>query len=640
MKKFLFITVSILLNNLLLSQSDTLKTTLSEVVVTANRTQTPYYSLASSVTIITAEEISKKHYNSVVEVLREVPGLIIVQQGGYGKIANLFMRGANSNHTLVFIDGFKVNDASSPNNAFDFSILNIDDIEKIEIVRGPQSTLYGSDAIAGVINFITKGSQKKKYYSLSIEGGSHSFYKGNLSFQGNYKLIDYYLSASGTGSKGISASNAKYGNNETDGFNNNAITSKINLNLLSNLKLNFMYKYSKLKTDLDQNEKQGDDPNFKYDVEEQIFKSQLTSNLFDNKWEQFFSASYFKRLSNANDETDDIRPFTSSSSNNHAERIKFDWQNNFNFIKNNLITLGIETELEKANTSYKSNSEWGPYESIFPEKSIRTTGLYLQDQLNFSNSLFASVGFRIDKNEKYGTVTTFRIAPAYYLNSTNTKIKASYGTGFKAPSLFNLYDPLFGNPELKPEKSKGWELGIEQFFINGKISLGITYFNLDLEDMFGYDANYKTINIAKAASKGFEFYSTLTNINGLFINANYTYNYTKDKYEGSVDFNKPLLRRPEHQFYLYLGYQINDEITFNTSLKYVGKRDDKDFSFYPAKRITMSDYSIVNLSLTYKLFSYLEIYGRVENLFNKDYEEVLYYGTLGRTFYIGCNVKL
>lgn len=362
--------------------------------------------------------------------------------------------------------------------------------------------------------------------------------------------------------------------------------------------------------------------------------------MFDDKWEQLFSASYVKRLSNANDDIDDIRPFSSSSSNNHAERIKFDWQSNFNFIKNNLITLGIETELEKANTSYKSTSEWGPYESIFSEKSIRTTGFYLQDQLNLSNLLFASLGFRIDKNEKYGTITTFRIAPAYYLNSTNTKIKASYGTGFKAPSLFYLYDPLFGNPELKPEKSKGWEFGIEQFLINGKISFGVTYYNLYLDNMFGYDYNYKTINVAKATSKGFEVYSTLTNINGLFINTNYTFNHTKDEYEGSIDFDKPLLRRPKHQFYLYLGYQINDKIIFNTSLKYVGKRDDKDFSFYPAKRITMSDYSVVSLSIAYKLFNYLEIYGRVENLFNKDYEEVLYYGTLGRAFYLGCNIKL
>jgi len=639
MKNFLF-TILFFYSLIVFAQTDTLKTTLSEIVVTANRTETPYYSIASSVTIITSDEISKKHYNTVVDVLREVPGLSIVQQGGQGKIANLFMRGANSNHTLVFIDGVKVNDASSPNNAFDFSILNTSDIEKIEIVRGPQSTLYGSDAIAGVINIITKGFNKNKNYSLSLEGGTNSFFKGNISLNGNYGIVDYYISAAKIGSKGISASNSKYGNSESDGFNNNSLTSKLNFNFLENLNMNFLYKFSKLKTDLDQNEKNGDDPNYNYNVEEQLYKAELKNYLFDKKWEQFISASFVKRIAKAKDDVDEMRPNSSSNSYNHSERIKFGWQNNFYFIKNNLITIGIESELEKANTSYFSTSEWGPYESVFPEKSMRTTGIYFQSQFNLSNSLFTSFGIRIDKNEKYGTITTFRFAPAYYFHSTNTKLKMSYGSGFKAPSLYYLYDPLFGNQDLKPEKSKGWDFGIEQFLMNSKFSFGITYFNIDLTDMFGYDANFKTINIAKASSKGLEIYSTLSDLNGISFNVNYTYNETKDEYENSSDYNKQLLRRPKHQFYLSIGYQLTDKILLNSSLKYVGKRDDKDFSFFPAKRVTMSDYSVVNVFVTYKLLNNLDVYGKIENLFNKDYEEVLYYGTLGRTFYLGCNFRL
>lgn len=639
MKNFLFI--FLFFSNLIaFAQNDTLKTTLSEVVVTANRTETPYYSIGSSVTIITSDEISKKHYNTVVDVLREVPGLSIIQQGGQGKIANLFMRGANSNHTLVFIDGVKVNDASSPNNAFDFSILNTSDIEKIEIVRGPQSTLYGSDAIAGVINIITKGLNKNKNYSISFEGGSHSFYKGNFSLNGNYGIVDYFLSAAGIGSKGISASNSKYGNSESDGFNNNSLTSKLNFNFLNNLKMNLLYKYSKLKTDLDQNDKLGDDPNYNYNVEEQLYKAELKNDLFNKMWEQVVSASFVKRLAKAKDDVDEIRPNTSSNSYNHSERIKIGWQNNFYLIKNNLITAGIETELEKANTSYLSTSEWGPYESVFPEKSMRTTGIYLQDQFNIAHSLFTSLGIRIDKNEKYGTITTFRFAPAYYFHSTNTKLKMSYGSGFKAPSLYYLFDPLFGNPDLKPEESKGWDIGFEQFFMNGKFSFGATYFNLKLTNMFGYDANFKTINIAKASSKGLEIYSTLSDFNGVSFNINYTYNETKDEYQKSSDYNQQLLRRPKHQLYLNIGYQLNDKILLNSSFKYVGERDDKDFSFYPAKRVTLSDYSLINFSATYRLLNNLEIYGKIENLFNKDYEEVLYYGTLGRTFYLGCNFKL
>ncbi|MCX7797140.1 MAG: TonB-dependent receptor [Melioribacter sp.] len=625
--------------NLLSAQTDTLKTTLSEIVVTANRTETPYYSLGSSVTIISAEQINAKHYNTVVDILRDVPGLTIVQQGGPGKIANLFMRGANSNHTLVFIDGVKMNDASSPNNAYDFSILNVNDIEKIEIVRGPQSTLYGSDAVAGVINIITKAYSQKQKYSLNAEGGSNSFYRGNILLTGSYKLVSYLLSASGMGSKGISASSSKYGNNETDKFSNNSITSKINFNFLENLSLNLIYKYTKLKTDIDQNDKHGDDPNYTYDAKEQMFRGEIKSRLLNNAFVSSLSASFVERNSSSVDEIDDVRPYTSSNSSYNSNRIKFDWQNNLHFIKGNLISFGIETELEKADSRYFSNSQWGPYESVFPEKSIRTTGFYIQDQISIKNSLFSSIGFRIDNNEKYGTVTTYRIAPAYFFSKTNTKIKFSYGTGFKAPSLYYLFDPMFGNPELKPEKSIGWDVGIEQFLMNGNLSFGITYFNLSLKDMFGYDANFKTINIAKASSKGMEVYIALDNFSGIFMNANYTFNKTKDEYEKSNDYNKSLLRRPEHQFYVNLGYNIK-KLTLSTSVKYVGKRDDKDFSTYPVTRVTLKDYSIVNLNVEFKLLPYLNIYGKIDNLFNTEYEEVLYYGTLGRTFYIGLNVKI
>lgn len=637
--KNLFFILLLFINCTLSAQTDTIKTTLSEIVVTANKTETPYYALGSSVTIITEKEILSKHYKTVVDILKDVLGLSIVQQGGFGKIASLFMRGANSNHTLVFIDGVKINDASSPNNAYDFSILNVNDIEKIEIVRGPQSTLYGSDAVAGVINIITKRFSKEQKYSASAEGGSNTFYKGTASLNGSYKFIDYFLSVSGMGSKGISASSSKYGNKENDKFLNNAVTSKINFNLLDNLNLGFTYKYTKLKTDLDQNDKFGDDPNFTYNAKEQLLKGEIKTSILNNNIENVVSAALVTRNSNSIDEFDNIRPKTSSNSSYNSKRIKFDWQNNIRLIKNNLITLGIETELEKADSKYLSNSEWGPYESIFPEKSIRTTGIYAQDQFNISNSFFSSIGFRVDNNEKYGTVITYRFVPSYYISQTNTKIKFSYGTGFKAPSLYYLFDPLFGNPDLKPEKSSGWDVGFEQFLMSGNLSFGATYFDLSLNNMFGYDANFKTINIAKASSKGIEIYASLNNLKGISVNANYTYNKTKDEYEGSSDYNKSLLRRPEHQFYFSIGYRTNKFILLS-SIKYVGKRDDKDFSTFPAARVTLKDYSIVNLTATYNILSYLSIYGKIENLFNTDYEEVLYYGTLGRSYYIGLDIEL
>lgn len=635
MKKLFF--VLILLTQLSFAQTDTVKSTLNEIVVSANKTQTPYYSLASTVSVISEKEIKEKNYNSVIDILREVPGISVFQLGGPGMLSYVNIRGANTNHTLVLVDGTEMNDASSPSNAFDFSTLSVNDISKIEIVRGPQSTLYGSDAIAGVIAIYTKEGQAKQKFSINGETGSNNFYKGIFSAAGSLNNLNYFFSAYRMSSKGISSSNSLNGNNETDGFTNNGITGRINYLLSNSMSIDLLYKFKKFNSDLDQNEKFGDDPNFTYRTEEQIFKSGLKINLLDNRWQQFVNVSLVKKFGATVDLPDSKHPKTSSDNLANAQRIKIDWQNNIYLFDNHLITFGAETETEKANTSYYSTSDWGPYVSIFPEQTSRTTGIFLQDQINVGNSFFTSIGIRYDKHNKFGGINTFRIAPAYYFASTNSKIRASYGTGFKTPSLFYLYDPLFGNPDLKPEKSIGWDFGFDQFLMDGKISLGITYFGLKLENMFGFDENYKTINIAKASSRGMEFTASLNNLNGFSVNTNYTLNSTKDEYDKSEDFDKQLLRRPKHQFSLTVGYEINSDVKVFTSIKYQGTRDDKDFSAFPAQRITMPDYTIVGVSASYKLFENLSLNARVENLFDKKYEEVLFYGTLGRSFYVGLN---
>lgn len=640
MKKLFFISLFFLQTIYLTAQNDTIKTTLKEVVVAATRTETPFYTIASSVSVIGADEISRRQHNSVVEILREIPGLTIIQQGGPGKLANLFMRGANSNHVLVLIDGTEMNDPSSPNNAFDFSSLSTDDIERIEIIRGPQSTLYGSDAIAGVISIFTRHGSKERIFNLSTEGGSNNFFKTNLNTSGNYKALDYFVSLNRISTDGISVSNSKYGNNENDGFTNSNLSAKLGINLENYGYVKLLYKFTSSKTDLDQSEKLGDDPNYIYNIEEQIFNLSYNLNSFNNKWEKIFRASYIKRFNKSLDDFDNLHPFTYSDSYNNASRIKFDWQNNLRILDNHLITVGIETERERANTSFISESQWGPYTSVFPIESVTTTGIYLQDQINLFNSLFTSIGLRLDKHQKFGSVTTFRFAPAYFINDIGLKIKFTYGTGFKAPSLFYLFDPAWGNPDLKPEKSKGWDLGIEKFYFNNQLTVGISYFDLKLENMFGFDSNFRTVNIAKASSKGVEFYGSILNHNNISANINYTFTETKDLFEGSADYNKQLLRRPKHQASLNINYRFNDAGNLNAGIRYIGKREDKDFSSFPVQRVTLPDYYLINIAASYKVLEYLQLTGRIENLFNKDYEEVLYYGTLGRSFYLGLNLNL
>ena len=620
-------------------QPDSVKTVFDEIIVTATKSATPLYAIGSSISIITSKEIAERQLHTVVDILRGEPGLSIIEQGGPGKLANVFIRGSNTNHALVVVDGVTMNDASSPNNAFDFSSLNTNDVERIEIVRGPQSTLYGSDALAGIINIITKQGSGKSRYFVNSEGGSNGYYRGNISALGSLGILNYYVAASKNGSDGISASDKKFGNKEKDGYKNNSLAARIGLDLPLGLKADLVYKFFQSETSLDQSEKFGDDPNYTYDIEEHLFKAGLTSISFDQRWKQQISGSMIRRTSRSIDLTDLSHPNISSDSFNKAERIKFDWQNNIKLFEDNLITFGIETEREIAKTSYYSTSDWGPFESVFPEQSVSTTGIYLQDQLNIANSFFATIGVRNDQNGKFGGVTTFRIAPAYFVNSTGTRIKMSYGSGFKAPSLFYLFDPVFGNPDLKPEKSRGWDFGIEQNFSNGRVKFSATYFNLKVENMFGFDSNYRTVNIADASSLGLEMTAAFILNADFNLSANYTFNETRDEYSLSPDFGKPLIRRPKNQANIAAIIRLTERLNMNLQIRYVGKRDDKDFSSYQVVRQSIPDYTLANIAASYKIFSNLGLTARIENLFDRQYEEVLFYGTLGRNFYFGLNLE-
>ena len=617
------------------AEGDTLKVSLSDVLVTATKYPTEVQNISSSYSIIGKEQIKQTNSPSVLQLLRDVQGISIAQQGGIGKLNSLFMRGANANHTLVLIDGVEVNDPSSPSNAFDLSNLQTNNIERIEIVRGPQSTLYGSDALAGIINIFTEKGGSINKLQLRTEGGSNSYYKGSGNFSGSFDLFSYSINFSKLSTEGISSANEIYGNKETDGYKNSSFSSSLTADLISNLKLSLNYRYTDASADLDQGSQFGDDPNYTYDTEENIFNTALNWNLFNDKWQQKFVGSVLRRISKSTNKPDEIN--TGSSTNlANATRTKFEWLNNLTFIPYNVVTVGLETELEKASTEYKSESEWGPFESIFPTQEMRTNSFYLQNQLILDGGFSAIAGIRYDDNEKFGGESTYKIGASYFYNNTRTKIKANYGTGFKAPSLFYLFDPAFGNPNLKPEETEGWDIGFEQYFFGNNISFGATYFSNDFENLFGYDENYVTINIDRAKTKGVETY--LTYSSDIFY-AHFTYTYT-DALDLSGGQETKLIRRPADKITLSISYNPFEELNINSSIRFVGDREDDDFSTSPTSRVTLSNFTIVDLTANYKLLSNLKLFGRVENLFDTDYEEVLYYGTLGRAFYAGLTFDL
>lgn len=611
---------------------------LEDIIVTATRIEEPAKEVASSVTVITEKEIESKKAKTVLEVLKGIPGLDITQSGGFGQLTDIFIRGAKPEHTLVMIDGVEMNDPMSPGRSYDLAHLSVDNIERIEIVRGPQSTLYGSDAIGGVINIITKKGEGKPKLFISGEGGTYNTFREAAGLSGGTKWVNYSFGISRLDTKGFSAAHEKYGNTEKDGHENTSLSARVGFTPTENLDIDFIVRYIDAKTDLDAGGgRGGDDPNYVSDSKQLFLRTQGGLLLFNGLWEQKLGFSLTNHNRDYRDDKDAQHPDDSSRGFYDGKMWKVDWQHNLYLHKTNTLTIGVEYEEERGESEYSWESAWGPGKSVFPKKSANTKGAYIQDKIALYESFFATFGIRLDDHSRFGSETTYRIAPAYLFKKTGTKIKATYGTGFKAPSLYHLYAPAtawgpIGNENLKPEKSKGWDVGIEQYLFQDRLAVGVTYFRNDFEDLIDFDWAKGYINIAKAKTEGVEIFASVRPVEDLTVRVGYTYTDTEDKETG-----QRLLRRPLNKGSLNLNYLFLKKGIANLDVIYVGKRDD--WVPYP-QRGNANDYTLVNLAASFDISKNIQVFGRVENLLDKKYEEVWGYGTPGFSIFGGIKLSL
>lgn len=638
MKRFISILSSLMLLVLfplpILAQEK--EVTLEKVVVTATRVETPVEEIASSITVISSKDIERKEKSTVLEVLRAVPGLDVVQSGGPGHLTDIFIRGSKSEHTLVMIDGVEVNDPISPGRSFDFAHLPVDNIERIEIIRGPQSTLYGSDAIGGVIHIITKKGEGKPKFFLSAEGGSFTTFRESTGVSGGNKWVNYSLSLSRFDTDGISAANKKDGNYERDGYYNTSLSARLGFTPLENLDIDFILRYIDAKAEIDNfGGVGGDDPNNVQESKQFLFKTQVRLSLFDQVWSQKLGLALNDHNRDIKNKKDSQHPFDYEKGRYDGQLLKFDWQHHLQLHKTNALTFGLEYEREEGKSKYYWESLWGPGQSIFPKKTANIKGYYIQDQIKLWERFFGAIGIRLDDHSRFGTETTYRIAPAYLIKETETKIKGTFGTGFKAPSLFQLFDPVYGNKDLKPEKSKGWDFGVEQDLLKKRATIGATYFRNDFKDLIDFEGG-RYINIAKAKAEGLELFTSVKPFDDLVLRFNYTYTDTEDKRTG-----EDLLRRPKNKLGLDLNYHFLKKGNANLGVIYVGKRDDKEWdpSTWTARRVKLDQYTLLNLAASYDITKNFQIFGRVDNLFDKDYEEVSGYGTPGLSFFGGIKLS-
>ena len=601
-----------------------------ETVVTATRTETPASHIGSSVTVISAEELQINQYEWVYDALRQVPGVDVVRNGGFGGVTSIFIRGANSNHTLALVDGIELEDPSTPNGVVDFADVPPDNVERVEVLRGPASSLYGSDAIGGVVNIITREGSGAPRFSFVGEGGTYQTVHGLVSASGGTKWVNYSLSASSIHSDGINTSPL-----QTRPYLRSNLTAKLTTAFLDNWKVSLVTRYLNSRTHID-NTATGlpvYDPNYISRVEQVLLRPEVRGSLFNGLWKQTLGFSWnhiFRSLDNLPDVVDP----SSYTGRFLGIKSKVDWQHELKpFSGNDALVLG-EFKEDIAQTNSALTLGGVTYPNSLSRTSVQTYAITVEDRQQFFNSLYLTASGRWDHHSLFGDVGTQTAALAYEIAPTGTRLRATEGTGFRAPSIFQLYDPLTGNPGLRPERSRSFDAGLDQKFFDGALSLGGAFFSTQINQLIMYDsAARKSINISSAHITGVESYAQFS-YQGFRARVDYTWMKPINQSDGSY-----LIRRARNKVAAEVSEAIAG-LVVGARLTYVGDRDDTDFSTFPSKQVTLSPYVLIAVTAQYQLTRHVSLFGRVENLFNEHYEEVLAYPVPSRTLFLGARADL
>ncbi len=589
------------------------------VVVTATKVEQWLSAVGSSVTVVDQRQLSERQCTTVEEALREVPGLDVVQLGGAAGTMSTFIRGAASEQTLVLVDGVPLNDPSGVGRGADLSQMPAQNIERIEVLRGPQSTLYGADALGGVINIITKKGTGPVGGEVSAEAGSFNTFNENAAVRGGTSNYNYSVGVSRQDSDGISSAAEKNGNPEKDGYRRTDVSGKLGWTTADEFEANVLvhwnqsdYAYDDF---LDGRPVDGDNQGT---VELVSLYGEGKGKLMDGFWRPRVGGAW---VSQSREDTSSV-----GTSSFDSLLQKLEWQNDLYLGEANILTAGAELQQEAADSTY----ETAGYVDRFDRKTARHQSAYAQDIL-MTGPLTTTAGGRVDSYDSFGTESTWRVAPSYDITSSGSRIKGSYGTGFKAPSLFQLYSS-YGSPNLNPESSKGWDAGVEQEIAGDFIVVGATYFENQFEDLIDYDfVTMKYGNINQAETRGVETFVTAKPVKDLSVRAAYTYTDTENKLTG-----EQLLRRPRNKVALDTTYAFTAKLKGTVGVIYVGERADEDFATY--RVTTLDGYMLVNLYASYDVRKNVTLFGRVENLFDEEYEQAIGYGTPGRAGYGGVKI--
>jgi vitamin B12 transporter len=601
------------------------------IVITATRIPTPVLQVASSITVVTAADIEARQERTFADVLKDIPGLNVVQTGGPGGETSVFMRGTNSNHTKVFIDGIDVSDPSNATGAFDFGQLLTQDIERVEVLRGPQSGLYGSDAIGGVINIITRSGNGPAQFTGAAEGGTFDTFNQAGTVSGSDEAFHYSASVAHfhAGATPVTPLDLLLpGEARIDDYDDNlTLTTKLGLDVTPDFDLGLAARY----TDIHLRDT-GEDylvalPFTGYPAPEQTsadtveYATRLTAHLksFDGVLEQTLGLAY------THDRTDTVEPQTPPALNT-GERRKADWQGDLKFDPAETLVLGAEYERDEIDQPITADVHIG--------------SAYGELQSHIGDHWFSALNVRNDDNSRFGDKTTWRFAPGWVLTETDTKLHASVGTGFKAPTLSELYQSFpafffFANPNLKPESSTGWDAGIEQAVVHDVLRVGVTYYYNRIRDLITTDVTGTTwANVGRATTDGIESFIAYQPLRELTLRVDYTYTQAEDDV-----LEQPLLRRPKHRGSFVATWQATRAWQWNLDVLAVGNWVDVSRDGLTSG-LSAPGYTTVNLATSYDLTPRVALFARGDNLLDRHYENPIGFLQPSIGVYAGLKVRL
>ena len=568
------------------------------VVVSATKSEQKLKDVTSNVVVITKEDLEAKHITTVAEALREAQGVIVTQAGGLGGPASVYLRGFDSDSTVVLVDGVRINNPTLIGGQADIGNLIINDIDRIEIIKGPQSGVYGANAVAGVINIITSKANKKCSSNINFEYGSYNTKKSQVSFGKKFGNLSAKISYSYLKSGGFSAQadiKKDLDSYEDDSYENKNLNAKASYDFSQNDKLDL--EYMQIDSVIDYDKSLFEQEGFTLTKNTKLYNIAFTHKYSNNS----YSKIYFNRANFTTKDPLGWIPVFEGSNKQYGIDNKITFEN-----------LDILFGLDRVESKDKVNN-----------KTLKSKGVYITANYKYNNTI-VSATLRRDFYSEFKDETTGKIGIKHTFDN-GLAVSANYGKAYRVPSLFEYSL----NPNLEPETTKSYDIGFE--FKN----FTFTYFNNKIDDEILYDMNlWSYYNSSKGAKiKGYEIGYKGSISDTLLFSLNYTRFSAKDK-DGYQ-----LLRRPKFIANLDLDYYGFEKTHINFNAQYIGKREDLDFSTIPAKKVNTGNKFIANASIDYQISKNASLYLKINNIFDKKYQDVAGYATSGRAFYVGINAK-